>query len=209
MTTTSREGTALVVLARSHAVQLGGHFLLASGRHASIYIDMAKLLAAHASVTELAQALVREINDRFSGEQPTPHCEVVVAPPGDAAPLAYAVGEALSPQTAWVTPVGLENGLFFFDQTGNDLLKGKRALLVDDVCTSGGTLRRLAAAVRDAGGTVLVRAALWVRDHRTESKVIGLIHRELPMWDPHDCPLCKQAMPIDRKLGHGRDSAHP
>lgn len=197
MVLSKREEAALHTMAHTHALQSGGHFELASGRHASVFIDMKKVFSQNGHLAELARLLTAEIIERIS--ESTPPCEVVVAPFGDASTLAAAVARAFSPMRDAVVPMSVESGLFVFDDTARVALKNKNVLLVDDVSTSGGTLRRLTYTVHECGGTVVARAALWVRDPRAETEVIGLIHRELTTWERALCPLCKSGQPLTRK----------
>ncbi|GEM_PF-4584508 len=191
------EETALRALAQTHALKSGSHFELLSGRHASVFIDMGKILLQNGNLSELARLLTLEVIERHP--ESAPPIEMVVAPCGEAHALARAIANEFHPPRAWVVPTHAHDGLFVFDEIAGAQIKNKHVLIVDDVSTSGGTLRRLAYAVHERGGEVVARAALWVRDPRAETEVIGLIHRELTTWDCDTCPLCKQNMPLDRK----------
>ncbi|MBI1960983.1 MAG: hypothetical protein HYS43_01785 [Candidatus Liptonbacteria bacterium] len=76
------------------------------------------------------------------------------------------------------------------------LKKGERILLCEDVLTSGASVNMVAEAVIAAGGEVLPYVAVLVnRSGLTEvsgKKIVALIDRHMPKWDPDECPLCKE-----------------
>lgn len=197
MVLSKREEAALNTLAHTHALKTGNHFELVSGRHASVFIDMKKVLRHDGHLATLARLMTLEITERMKDDAPP--IEIVVAPLGEASALAAAIARELRPSRSYLVPSTIESGLFIFDNVARAALANKHVLLVDDVSTSGGTLRRLAYAVHECGGEVVARTALWVRDQRAETEVIGLIHRELTTWERPDCPLCKQGTPLARK----------
>lgn len=75
------------------------------------------------------------------------------------------------------------------------LKPGERVLPVEDVITSGKSVRKAIKAISDAHGIVhsSVIIALVNRSGLTEidgRKVIALINRPILTWEPTDCPLC-------------------
>lgn len=83
-----------------------------------------------------------------------------------------------------------------FSKTDHESLRDMPVLLCEDVLTTGGSVELTAAAVEDAGGIVLPSVLVLVnRSGLTEvsgRKIIALIDSEMPIWEPHECPLCKQ-----------------
>lgn len=80
------------------------------------------------------------------------------------------------------------------------LERGERALVVDDVLTTGGSIRETIEAVRKAGG-VPVGVAVMV--DRSGGKVdfgmplFAATEVEMQTWDATDCPLCQQGVPLE------------
>jgi orotate phosphoribosyltransferase len=72
--------------------------------------------------------------------------------------------------------------------------RGERVLLIEDVWTTGDSLNGVADLVEAKGGIVLpYRAVLVVRSGETEyhgNKIVALVNRKLPAWEPDECPLC-------------------
>ncbi len=70
-----------------------------------------------------------------------------------------------------------------------------RVLLVDDILTTGASLRETVTAVRAAGGDPL--AAVVIADRSTDPVDLGfplsaLGRIEIESWPPEACPLCHE-----------------
>jgi len=83
---------------------------------------------------------------------------------------------------------------------------GTPILMVEDVMTTGGTTRDSIGVIEEAGGIVLPavlvicnRSGMKDLDGR---KIIALIDKELPAWDPGNCPLCQQGSEPVRPKGN-------
>jgi orotate phosphoribosyltransferase len=89
-----------------------------------------------------------------------------------------------------------------FSDEESGLLPGKSILLCEDVLTTGGSVDRAAIATTKAGGIVLpFILALVNRSGLTEvsgKRVVALINRSMPIWEPGDCPLCRQGSEVMR-----------
>jgi len=90
------------------------------------------------------------------------------------------------------------------------LVKGKNVVVVEDLTTTGGSLKQAIEAVQKAGGNV-VAAAVMVNKNPTEvtSEFFGVPFfalAELPveLYSAEDCPLCTSGVPINIKVGHGK-----
>jgi orotate phosphoribosyltransferase len=82
--------------------------------------------------------------------------------------------------------------------------------VVEDVLNTGGSVRQAVAAVRAAGGEVVAVAALCNRGGVTAADlgvpaVVALVELSLDSWDAPACPLCRDGVPIDTRIGKGRE----
>ena len=76
---------------------------------------------------------------------------------------------------------------------GFEVSRGDTIVLVDDILTTGASLRETSDAVERAGGAPV--AAVVMVDRSTDPVDIGMPIRsvgriEIPAWEPADCPLC-------------------
>ena len=79
------------------------------------------------------------------------------------------------------------------------LERGERVLVVDDVLTTGGSLRETIDAVREAGGEP-VGVAVMVDRARGQTDFglpfFAATEVEMQTFDPSDCPLCRNGLPL-------------
>lgn len=165
-----------------------GHFLLSSGAHSPGYWEKFQVLARPL----LTQRLCRLIARRFQGQE----VQVVAGPALGGVILAFEVARQLGVRAIYAEREG-EERVF---RRGQGLSPGERVLLVDDVLTTGGSLRRVLAAVAREGG---ITVGVGVLVDRSEGVELGVplyaCHRlGLPIYQPQDCPQCRQGLPLLR-----------
>ncbi len=178
------EAAEVLDLFRSSRALLEGHFQLSSGRHSNQYFQCA-LLLAH---PRHAQALAKEIAARLATRP-----ELVIGP---------ALGAVV-----WSQEVARELGLrsFFSERVdgqmslrrGFELRPGEKLLVVEDVLTTGGSVREVIALVRQLGGQVVGVASIVNRSGRKNPfeaeglPFTALADVEAVSWTREECPLCK------------------
>jgi orotate phosphoribosyltransferase len=103
-----------------------------------------------------------------------------------------------------------ETGRFVFNRGYKKHVTGHRVLVVEDVLTTGGSVKRVIDAVRVAGGEVIGAGALCNRGN-VKAEDVGaprleaLLNVQLDTWDESDCPMCKAGVPINTDVGKGRE----
>jgi orotate phosphoribosyltransferase len=198
----------LSVLQRVGAIITDSHIVYTSGRHGSSYINK-DALYPHTSATSY-------ICSRIAAPFANAAVEVVAGPTIGGVILAQWVAHHLGEQGN--TPVlaiyaeeekheGLESQRIF--RRGYDeLLAGKRVLVVEDVLTTGGSARKVVEAVQAAGGTPVGLGAICNRGGVTAAMLgvehfIALVKVTLESWDETECPLCQAGVPINTRVGKG------
>ena len=105
--------------------------------------------------------------------------------------LALLVGGFLDPKAkvAYATPS--EDGPTLAPQI-EDLVRGKRVLLVDNIIRSGETMTRFDELVERLGGEVIGIATLWnlAGPEIAGHAVFGLLNSDYEVYRDGDCPLC-------------------
>lgn len=174
-------------------VLLEGHFRLTSGRHSNRYLQCAKVFRNTKYSEELCGALAEYFRD--DGVQ------VVIGPAMGAVQMAYEVSRFLHCEN-FFTERG-ESGKMAL-RRGFSVAPGQRVLVVEDVVTTGGSVREVIDLVRAAGGVV---AGVGSIVDRTAGKIdFGVpFHAVYPIevesWEPADCPLCRAGAPAPVKPG--------
>lgn len=184
------------------------HVVLASGQHSSGYVNFKLPLTGPAFALDCGRALAEPfIHDKV---------DVVVGPAMGAIPLALGcalhLGHFNLQRTKCVPAERGEKGSFSIRPSFHDLISHKRILVVEDVVTSGGSVRSVLRAIRKVGGKVVGVAAICNRGVTTKHtlrvpRYEPLLQLEIPAWTAQDCPLCQQGVPINQTVGHGRRSA--
>jgi orotate phosphoribosyltransferase len=77
-----------------------------------------------------------------------------------------------------------------------------RVLIVEDIMTTGETVKGLIKLVKSLGGTVSGIGTLWRRMRKVSFKFpfFTLVDREFPTYTPKDCPMCRRGMPINQEF---------
>jgi len=174
-------------LLREVGAVLDGHFLLASGRHSPLYVEKFRLLEQPPHT----ERLCRLIADRFRPQG----VQLVAAPTTGGIILSYEVARQLGIRGIFAEKVKEERRF----GRGFQVAPGERTLVVDDVLTTGSSIREVVEAVRAAGGEPI---GVGVLVDRTAGRVdFGLpffacVTLELPSYDPAECPLCAQQVTL-------------
>jgi orotate phosphoribosyltransferase len=91
------------------------------------------------------------------------------------------------------------------------LVKGKRVLVVEDLTTTGMSVKKVVDRVKEAGGKVISVFILVNRNPKDiNSKFMGASLKSLSIfkadaYDEDKCPLCKKNIPINTEVGHGKE----
>lgn len=179
----------VIEVMKEAGVLLEGHFSLTSGRHSNRYLQCAKVFRNTKYSEELCSALAEQFqNDGIS---------VVIGPAMGAVQMAYEVSRHLGCENFFAERV---NGVFEL-RRGFSLEKGQRVLLVEDVVTTGGSVREVMELVKSLGGTV---AGVGSIVDRTGGEIdFGVPYRavismKVESWEAEECPLCKQGLPVEK-----------
>lgn len=177
----TRERTEEIL--KEAGVLLEGHFLLTSGRHSNQYMQCAKIFRHPKFSEELCAALAEQYNNE--------KIDVVIGPAMGAVQMAYEVSRA----------VGCEN--FFTERIdgkmvlrrGFEIFKGMRCLIVEDVVTTGGSVKEVIELVKQSEGTVVGVGSIVDRSNGKVDFGVpfkSVYPTEVISWDVSECPLCKE-----------------
>jgi orotate phosphoribosyltransferase len=165
---------------------LSGHFRLSSGRHSDRFVQKFRILEDPEIVEKVAAALAA------SAQAYAPNIVVSAAVGGIV--LGYEVARQLGTKAIFVEK---EDGAPAL-RRGFALGPGDRACVVEDVVTTGGSVREVLAVVRARGAQPVCVAAI-VRRQPVDFGVPTFALLDLPVtsYDPAACPQCANGEPID------------
>jgi orotate phosphoribosyltransferase len=97
-----------------------------------------------------------------------------------------------------------------FKRGYDQIVKGKKVLLVEDLTTTGGSIKSVVNSVRAAGGEVANVCVMVNKDtQRVTTQSMGapfssLAVLETPSYEAEECPLCRDGVPVNTEVGHGK-----
>ena len=200
---------------RDGAVVSGGHFVYASGKHGSTYVNKDILL----SDPLRAQVLAEELGRKIVTEGVHRGVEVVVGPAMSGIKMSHLVAHVLSTEDRRVLAVYAEKDgpdAFALRRGFDDVVQDRRVLIAEDIVNEATTSRRVIEAVVSAGGIVAGVTALWNRGSQREIvlpvpssaraakiPIVSLVEERLQAWGEDECPLCARKVPFN-SLGHAK-----
>ena len=178
------------------------HALLTSGKHSNGFFNSRLVISDEVLLREAASDLLGLF---VSQGGHISEIAGVVGPQTGATKLAEYISDQICAFSGdgicfWASPAKSDDDgpkRMVFNGEDLELLPGQSVLLCEDVLTTGGSVELASKAVADVGGTTLPFILVLVnRSGLTETngkKIIALINRDMPMWNPDDeCPLCRQ-----------------
>lgn len=174
-----------------------GHFLLESGYHSNLWLDLDSLFADHQRVLPFVDALTDALKPY--------NADVVCGPLLGGAFLAQLIAGNLGARfcfTERVMPAeraGLYQAQYRLPKALTGTIAGQRIAIVDDVMSAGSALRGTLMEIEKVGGTPVVAGALLVLGSRgveffaeRSLSVEAVARDEFATWLPADCPLCAE-----------------
>lgn len=167
---------------------LEGHFILTSGLRSPIFLQKARVFM-HADKTEkLCKALAEKIRDADLGP-----IDYVVGPAIGGLIPSYETSRHLGVPSVWVER---ENGVFRLRRF--DVPKGARVVIVEDIVTTGLSIRETIACMKDLGIEVVAAACIVDRSAGKAdvgTRLISLAQYEVPAYPADKLPPELAAIP--------------
>lgn len=170
-------------LLRSTGALLEGHFLLTSGLHSGGYVQCAKVL----QYPQHAEALGQWIAAHYR----TAQVSAVMSPAIGGIVIGQEVARGLGVRALFGER---EQGVMTL-RRGFELAPGERVLVIEDVTTTGGSVREIMQLIEQRHGvvvgvgTILDRSAGHI-DFAVPQHALATL--SIPNYAPDACPLCKQ-----------------
>ncbi|HVA96655.1 MAG TPA: phosphoribosyltransferase family protein [Candidatus Acidoferrales bacterium] len=194
------------LLKKTNAIYTDSHFVGTSGRHMAVYINK-DALYPHTAETSRIGELFAIKNKKFD-------IDVVAGPALGGIILstwtAYHLSQLKKKEILGVYTEKDAEKNQIFTRGYDKLVKGKNVLIIEDLTTTGGSVKKVVNSVNAAGGKVVQVCVMVNRDpENITSETIGAPFSSLAVlkaesWDEKNCPLCKKNIPVDTRVGHGK-----
>ncbi|WP_018294168.1 orotate phosphoribosyltransferase [Mariprofundus ferrooxydans] len=161
---------------------LNGHFILSSGRHSARYLQSALVLMDLNNATELARELIKKVDAST--------VDMVVSPAIGGLVIGQEVARQLNKPFLFTERKEGEMQL----RRGFSIPEGSRLLVVEDVITTGGSVRECMVVVREHGGVPVKVLAVVDRapgvEGRFDVPYATALTLDVETYAADACPLC-------------------
>ena len=168
---------------------LEGHFVLTSGRHSASYFQCAKLL----QYPKYLELFSNKIVDHFKDNE----IDLVMSPAVGGIVLGTEVGRLLKKRTVFAERV---NGKMAM-RRGFEIKANEKVLIVEDVITTGGSVKEVMNLVKDFGGSIV---GVGVIVDRSSGEVIlhdnqlSLASLKVNSYDSNEVPSELASIPVEK-----------
>ncbi|AWI06998.1 orotate phosphoribosyltransferase [Clostridium drakei] len=165
---------------------LEGHFLLSSGKHSNRYCQCAKLLQYPDKSAKVLKVVADKLKDV--------DFDIIVGPAMGGVVVSY----ELARQTG-------KPGIFAERQDGKmtirrgfEIKKGQKAIISEDVITTGKSFLEVANIIKELGGEVV--GIICIVDRRAEGVEVeyplySAVKLDIKSYEKEECPMCKEGTP--------------
>ena len=182
----------LTQLAHIDAIRTG-HFLYASGKHGDTYVEKFNLLRDPAATSKACEFFAEHFRDK--------DIDVVVGPTTGGILLAFETARQMGVASAYAERAS-DGGSGREIRRGTTFAPGARVVVVDDILTTGGSVRETLAALESHPVEVVAVGVLVDRSNGATTfgdiPLVAIASRKFDAWDAENCPLCAQGVPLEK-----------
>jgi orotate phosphoribosyltransferase len=199
-----------LALFKDVGADLKGHFILASGKHSDRYFDKKLVFRNEHAFNLVATAIAHGvILDRPN---------VIVAPQSHGVMLAERVRTLIHAMNGAVIPVipaeknGDDDKGFHFKPEHANLLRNRRAVIIEDILTTGGSVEQCIGITRQMEAEIIGLHMFVNRGKNITAETLGipkmtaLAHVSADDWTEEECPVWLKNIPVNETVNeHGRN----
>ena len=172
---------------REAGAVMEGHFLLTSGLHSPVYWEKFRVLEQPRHTERLCRMIATHFQDQ--------NVQLVAGPTTGGVIISYEVAKQLGLRSIFAEREGTTRVF----RRGFEITPAERVLVVDDILTTGGSVREVISEVKRKGGQLI---GIGVLVDRSEGAVdfgvplFSCYKTSVPTYRPEECPLCRKGMPV-------------
>jgi len=182
------------------------HALLTEGGHSNGYFDATSLTKTPNLLGAACFDLVAICKDQSIVLESIDYSDSVFGSAYGAIFIAYEIARLSECRVGYTVPQIIDGKKAMTVPRRFKIEPGQKVIVVEDVMTTGGTTQKTIAALEEKGAVPLPVVLVIVnRSGKADlegRRVIGLIEKEMPVWAPDECPLCKQGSEAIRPKGN-------
>lgn len=196
----------LETLAKVGAIITNSHIVYTSGRHGDSYVNKDAIYPHTDVVSSLCEQIAREFLSA--------NVEAVAAPAVGGVILSQWTAHHLS-RLSGKPVIGVyaekdENDQFVMKRGYDKLITNRRVLILEDVLTTGGSVKKVVEICEKLPANVVGIGALCNRGGLSAQDLgvknfYALVKVDLGSWEEAECPLCKNGVRVNTEVGKGRE----
>jgi len=168
---------------------LDGHFKLTSGRHSQYYIEKIKVINQPDKVVMLCKDFAEKFKDIDA--------DFIIGPAMGGIALAFETARQMGKPFVFSQRKDGEMTI----RSGFDVKAGQKAIIVEDIVSTGGSVREVLAVLEKEG---VETVAIGLIVDRTDGEIdfgiptFPLLSMKVESWEADECPLCKEGIELTR-----------
>jgi orotate phosphoribosyltransferase len=184
------KSSGVIAMMKASGALMTGHFELASGLHSREYIQCALLLEEPARAEKVGALLGGLLAKSVRGFA----VDVVINPAVGGLIIGHEVARALGTRCIFAERIGGKMML----RRGFAMAPGEQAVVVEDVFTTGGSIKEVMDVVAAAGGKVVAVGSVVDRSVDVDFGVqtVSLVKARIENYDPAACPMCREGIEV-------------
>jgi len=198
----------LSILKETKALLTDDHFVYTSGKHGSVYINKDIMYIHTDKASQVGQMFAERTKDLDIDVVAAPALGGIVLSQWTAYHLSKLKGKEILSVYTEKTPDKNQ----IFTRGYDKVVENKNILIIEDLVTTGGSVRKVVDSVNKASGNVVSIGVMVDRSPKENSvneEILGssffaLGRLPVEVFDKDNCPLCKKNIPINTSVGHGK-----
>lgn len=191
--------TIIDILKKVGAILPDDHFVGTSGLHFDTYVNKDALYPHTEDASAVGKLFAEKYKDMDIDAVVAPALGGIILSQWTAHHLTQMKGKEVLGIYTEKTPEKEQ----IFTRGYDAYIKGKKILVVEDIIVTGGSVVKVVDAVKNAGGEV-VGVCCMVNKDPEQIKFDYLGTYPIQTYTADECPLCKNGVPINTKVGHGK-----
>lgn len=197
----------LEILKSTGALLTNGHFVGTSGKHIDTYVNKDALYPHTEETSKVGRLMAGKAKDFDIEVVVGPALGGIILSQWTAYHLSQIKGKDILGVYTEKTPEGGQK----FTRGYDKLVEGKNILIVEDAPTTGGSAKKVVDAVKAAGGKVVAVSVMVNKNPKQVTSdyfgapFLPLAELEIGSYDEADCVMCKNGVPVNTTVGHGKN----
>lgn len=196
----------LNILKKTGAVITNSHFVYTSGKHGSVYINKDQIYIHTKQASKVGRLFAQKTKNLDIDVVAAPALGGIILSQWTAYHLSLLNKREVLGIYTEKTPEGEQVLKRGYDQ----IVKNKKVLIVEDMTTTGGSVKKVVNSIRQAKGKVIAVGVMINRNPDMVNKetigapffCLGVLKADA--FEAKNCPFCQNNIPINTKIGHGK-----